>query len=291
MPIIDALLFGLTLGGAYALLALGFNLQYGVARILNLAYGEMLIMAALVAMVFFTQYGVSPLISTVALAILASILGAFLYRYALVPLVRRSRSQEALEGDSILATFGLLFFLQGVMLAIFGGNYLSYSFLSVPVDLLGTTVSANRLLALLAAIVCSLLLYAVLQRTRIGMALRAVAVNPAAAPLVGVNVVTIAMLGFSLGTGMVAVAGALLSMFSTFSATMGVVYTMKAIIVVIMGGVGNFLGCVLAALMLGLVESFVSAYVDSGLTLAANYAIFLLVLIFRPAGLFGRAVS
>lgn len=291
MPIIDALLFGLTLGGAYALLALGFNLQYGVARILNLAYGEMLIMAALVAMVFFTQYGVSPLISTVALAILASILGALLYRYALVPLVRRSRSQEALEGDSILATFGLLFFLQGVMLAIFGGNYLSYSFLSVPVDLLGTTVSANRLLALLAAIVCSLLLYAVLQRTRIGMALRAVAVNPAAAPLVGVNVVTIAMLGFSLGTGMVAVAGALLSMFSTFSATMGVVYTMKAIIVVIMGGVGNFLGCVLAALMLGLVESFVSAYVDSGLTLAANYAIFLLVLIFRPAGLFGRAVS
>lgn len=291
MPIIDALLFGLTLGGAYALLALGFNLQYGVARILNLAYGEMLIMAALVAMVFFTQYGVSPLISTVALAILASILGALLYRYALVPLVRRSRSQEALEGDSILATFGLLFFLQGVMLAIFGGNYLSYSFLSVPVDLLGTTVSANRLLALLAAIVCSLLLYAVLQRTRIGMALRAVAVNPAAAPLVGVNVVTIAMLGFSLGTGMVAVAGALLSMFSTFSATMGVVYTMKAIIVVIMGGVGNFLGCVLAALMLGLVESFVSAYVDSGLTLAANYAIFLLVLIFRPAGLFGRAAS
>lgn len=291
MPIIDALLFGLTLGGAYALLALGFNLQYGVARILNLAYGEMLIMAALVAMVFFTQYGVSPLISTVALAVLASILGAFLYRYALVPLVRRSRSQEALEGDSILATFGLLFFLQGVMLAFFGGNYLSYSFLSVPVDMLGTTVSANRLLALLAAIACSLLLYVALQRTRIGMALRAVAVNPAAAPLVGVNVVTIAMLGFSLGTGMVAVAGALLSMFSTFSATMGVVYTMKAIIVVIMGGVGNFLGCVLAALMLGLVESFVSAYVDSGLTLAANYAIFLLVLIFRPAGLFGRAAS
>ena len=124
-----------------------------------------------------------------------------------------------------------------------------------------------------------------------GTALRAVAVNPGAAPLVGINVIRIAMLGFAMGTGMVAAAGVLLSMFSTFSATMGVVYTMKALIVVIMGGVGNFVGCVIAALMLGLIESFVSAYGDSGLTLAANYAIFLLVLIFRPAGLFGRAVS
>ncbi|MBF22284.1 MAG: branched-chain amino acid ABC transporter permease [Pusillimonas sp.] len=291
MPLIDALLFGLTLGGAYALLALGFNLQYGVARILNLAYGEMLILAALVAMVMFTQLGISPLISTILLGTLAAILGAFLYRYALVPLVKRSRSQEELEGDSILATFGLLFFLQGVMLALFGGNYLSYSFLSVAVDVLGTTVSANRLIALLAAILFALGLYWVLLRTRVGTALRAVAVNPGAAPLVGVNVIRIAMLGFALGTGMVAAAGVLLSMFSTFSATMGVVYTMKALIVVIMGGVGNFVGCVIAALMLGLIESFVSAYVDSGLTLAANYAIFLLVLIFRPAGLFGRAVS
>ncbi|HCN73828.1 MAG TPA: branched-chain amino acid ABC transporter permease, partial [Pusillimonas sp.] len=156
MPLVDALLFGLTLGGAYALLALGFNLQYGVARILNLAYGEMLILAALVAMVMFTQLGISPLVSTVLLGTLAAILGAFLYRYALVPLVKRSRSQEELEGDSILATFGLLFFLQGVMLALFGGNYLSYSFLSVAVDVLGTTVSANRLIALLAAIVFAL---------------------------------------------------------------------------------------------------------------------------------------
>ena len=291
MPLIDALLFGLTLGGAYALLALGFNLQYGVARILNLAYGEMLILAALVAMVMFTQLGISPLISTILLGTLAAILGAFLYRYALVPLVKRSRSQEELEGDSILATFGLLFFLQGVMLALFGGNYLSYSFLSVAVDVLGTTVSANRLIALLAAILFALGLYWTLLRTRVGTALRAVAVNPGAAPLVGVNVIRIAMLGFALGTGMVAAAGVLLSMFSTFSATMGVVYTMKALIVVIMGGVGNFVGCVIAALMLGLIESFVSAYVDSGLTLAANYAIFLLVLIFRPAGLFWRAVS
>ena len=98
----------------------------------------------------------------------------------------------------------------------------------------------------------------------------------------------IAMLAFALGTVLVAVAGVLVSMFSTFSATMGVLFTMKALIVVIMGGVGNFVGCVFAALLLGVSESLVSSYVDPGLTLAANYALFLMVLVFRPSGLFGR---
>lgn len=291
MPLLDALFFGLTLGGAYALVALGLNLQYGVARILNLAYGEMLIAAALAAMVLFSQAGASPLVSVVLLAFIAAVLGALLYRYALVPLVRRSRSQDELEADTILATFGLLFFIQGVLLALFGGNYLSYSFLAVPVDVVSTTISANRLLAFAVAVALSAGLYLLLTRTRIGTALRAVAVNPAAAPLVGVNVMRIAMLGFAVGTALVAVAGVLLSMFSTFSATMGVVFTMKALIVVIMGGVGNFVGCIVAALILGLVESFVSTYGDPSLTMAANYGIFLLVLIFRPAGLFGRATA
>jgi branched-chain amino acid transport system permease protein len=139
------------------------------------------------------------------------------------------------------------------------------------------------------ALVLGSTLFLILTRTRVGTALRAVAVDPAAAPLVAIDVTKIAMLAFALGTALVAIAGVLVSMFSTFSATMGVLFTMKALIVVIMGGVGNFVGCVLAALLLGLSESLVSAYVDPGLTLAANYAIFLLVLVFRPSGLFGRS--
>jgi branched-chain amino acid transport system permease protein len=125
-------------------------------------------------------------------------------------------------------------------------------------------------------------------RTRVGTALRAVAADPASAALVAIDVNRIAALGFALGTVLVAVAGVLVSMFTTFNAAMGVLFTMKALIVVIMGGVGNFMGCVFAALLLGVAESLVSAYVDPGLTLAANYALFLLVLVFRPAGLFGK---
>ena len=288
MRLLDALLFGLTLGGTYALVALGLNLQYGVARILNLAYGEMMIAAALGGLVLFTRAGVSPLISLLLLVPIAAGAGALLYRVAFVPLVRRARSRDALEGDSILSTFGLLFVIQGLMLAIFGGNYMSYSYLSIPIQIFGTTVAANRLLALAVALVLGTLLFLLLTRTRIGTALRAVAVDPASAPLVAIDVTKIAMLAFALGTVLVAVAGVLVSMFSTFSATMGVLFTMKALIVVIMGGVGNFVGCVFAALLLGVSESLVSSYVDPGLTLAANYALFLIVLVFRPSGLFGR---
>ena len=289
MRLIDTLIFGLTLGGTYALIALGLNLQYGVARILNLAYGEMLIAAALGGLVLFTQAGISPLFALLLLVPIAAAAGALLYKVALVPLVRRARSREALEADSILSTFGLLFVVQGLMLALFSGNYLSYSFLSIPIEVLGTTVAANRLLALVVALVLGGALFLILTRTRVGTALRAVAVDPGSAPLVAIDVTKIAMLAFAMGTALVAIAGVLVSMFSTFSATMGVLFTMKALIVVIMGGVGNFVGCVLAALLVGLSESIVSTYVDPGLTLAANYAIFLLVLVFRPSGLFGRS--
>jgi branched-chain amino acid transport system permease protein len=289
MRFLDALIFGLTLGGTYALVALGLNLQYGVARILNLAYGDMMIAAAFAGLLLFTGLGMSPLLSAVAIIPVALLLGALLYRVAFVPLVKRAPNRDALEGDTILSTFGLLFLIQGVMLAMFGGNYQSYSFLASAVEIGPTIVAANRLVAMAVALVLGGLLFWMLKSTRIGTALRAVAVNPDSAPLVGVDVRRIGMWAFALGTVLVFVAGVLTSMFSTFSATMGVLFTMKALIVVIMGGVGNFAGCVAAAVLLGVTESMVSTFIDPGLTLASNYAIFLVVLVFRPNGLFGRS--
>jgi branched-chain amino acid transport system permease protein len=289
MQFFDALLAGLSLGGMYALIALGLNLQYGVARIMNLSYGEMMIAAALLAWALFGRHGISPLLSLLLALPLAALLGWATYRFLLTPLVRRAPNREALEGDSLLGTFGLLFVVQGVMLVAVGGGYLSYSYLAVPVDVFGSTVAANRLLALAMAVVLGLAVWALLTRTRIGMAIRAVAVDPVAAQLVAIDVPRLAMLAFALGSVLAAVAGVLVSMFLTFSATMGVVFTMKALIVVIMGGIGNMAGAVVAALMLGLVESFVGTYIDPGLTLAANYALFLAVLLFKPTGLFGKA--
>lgn len=283
------LVSGLVLGGMYALVAIGLTLQYGVARIMNLAYGEFAVAAAFAALWLWTAAGVSPLLGLLLVAPLAFVLNLLVYRVFLVPLVRRAKDPGMLETDSILATFGLLFVVQGVMLALFGGAYQSYSYLSVPVSVLGATVTVNRLVALALAVLIGGGLWLWLARSRTGTAVRAVAVSPVAARLVAIDVNRIARLAFATGGALVALGGVLASMYMTFNASMGVVFTMKALVVVIMGGVGNLMGCLVAGLLLGLAETAVAAWVDPGLTIAATYALFLAVLLLKPAGLFGRA--
>lgn len=285
----NAVLTGLLLGGMYTLVALGLTLQYGVARIMNLSYGEFLVAAAFAAYGLFTAWALSPLVGLLVVVPLSFGVSYLVYRVLLTPVVRRARTRDALEVDSILATFGLMFVVQGIMLTMFGGAYYSYSFLAVPVELFGASLALNRLLAFALAVLIGLALYLALTRTRAGTAIRAVAVDPDTAQLVAIDVARASALAFALGGALVAAAGGLTSMFLTFSATSGVVFTMKALIVVVMGGVGNLLGCLIAGLLLGLSEALVATFIDPGLTLAVNYALFLAVLLIRPAGLFGRA--
>jgi branched-chain amino acid transport system permease protein len=280
-------LAGAILGGMYALIAMGLTLQYGVARIMNLSYGEFLIAAAFAAYFLFTGLAISPLLALLVAVPAAFALNWAIYRVALTPLVRRAKNRDALEVDSILATFGMLFIVQGIAQVSFGGQYYSYSYLSVPLDIFGSTVALNRLIALGFAVAIGLALYFALTRTRAGTAIRAVAVDPVAAGLVAIDVRRVSAFAFALGGALAAGGGVLVSMFLTFNASMGVVFTMKALIVVIMGGVGNLLGALLAGLALGLVETLVARLVDPGLTLAANYTLFLAILLWRPTGLLG----
>jgi len=280
---------GLVLGGTYALIAMGLTIQYGIARIMNLAYGETIIAAAFLAYVLYGQWGIDPVLGLLIAVPIGFAFGYVIYGLMLRPLVLRSASRESLEIDSILATFGLLFVIQGVMLVVFGSNYTSYNYLNVGIEVFGAVVAANRLLALALAIVIGGGLYLLLTRTLWGTALRAVAVAPKSAPLVGIDVNRAARFAFAIGCSLAAAGGVVVSTYKTFTATAGVVFTMKALVVVIMGGVGNILGALSAGLILGLVETFVASYLDPGLTLAATYLIFLAVLLWRPAGLFGRS--
>lgn len=289
--LVSTLIQGLVLGGTYALVALGLTLQYGIARIMNLAYGEIIIAASFVAFALFSSAGLSPVLALALIIPAGFILSYLIYAVMLRPLVARSKDKGSLEIDSILATFGLLFVIQGVMLVIFGGNFTGYSYLNVPVNILGATVAANRLLALVLALVLGGGLYLLMTHTRWGTTLRAVAYRPQFAPLVGIDVNRTARLAFALGGALAASGGVVVSMYQTFTATAGVAFTMKALIVVIMGGVGNLLGALCAGLFLGLVETLVAAYIDPGLTLAATYTLFLTVLLWRPSGLFGKAVG
>lgn len=291
MLLFDIVLPGVVLGGMYALIALGLTLQYGVAHVMNLSYGESLVAAAFGALSLYTGLGLSPLTALLLAVPISVVVNWLLYRLLLERLMRRGKDSGAREIDSILVTFGVLFVVQGIMLVAFGGQYYSYSYLSIPVVVLGSTLAVNRLVALLFAAVISIAVYVLLTRTRVGTAVRGIAADANVARLVGIDVSSLSGLAFACGGGLVAIGGVLVSMFLTFNASMGVVFTMKALVVVIMGGVGNVMGALLAGLMLGVVETAVARLVDPGLTLAATYALFLAVLLFRPTGLFGRASS
>ena len=287
MQIIDIFISGLLLSGTYALVAMGLNLQYGVARIMNLANGEVLVFGSLAAFWLYTSSQISPLL-TILIVIPISFIGNLLiYNLLLAPLVRRPKSRGALEVDSILATFGMSFILIGIMISIEGG-FFAYKYLSEPIQILGSTTSLSRLVAFLIATLIALVLYLWLNKTRSGVAVRAVSVSTEAAGLVGINVPRLSAFAFALGGAITAVGGALISTFITLDASIGVVFTLKALIIVIMGGVGEIRGAIIAAIILGIVETTVATLVDPGLTLAAAYFIFVLILLFRPQGLFGR---
>jgi branched-chain amino acid transport system permease protein len=285
----NILVTGILLSGTYALIALGLTLQYGVARIMNLGNGETLVAACFVAFWLYTGMGINPLVGLFLIAPIAFVINWGIYSVALQPLVKRAKNRGQLEVDSILATFGLLFLLQGLMILAFGGEYRSYTFLAERFDILGNSYGLNRVVAFGAAVVIAAGLWFFLYRTRQGTALRAVAVDPNSANLVAIDVARTAAFAFALGGALTACGGTLLSTFYTFNASMGVVFTMKALIIVIMGGVGDVRGAVLAALILGIAETLVASMIDPGLTLAATYALFILVLLFRPQGIFGRA--
>jgi branched-chain amino acid transport system permease protein len=287
----DILITGILLGATYSLLAMGLTLQYGVARIMNLANGEMLVAGAFGAFWLFTAQQVNPMLALLFVVPAAFVLNWLIYRWLLTPLVRRAKNRGQLEVDSILATFGMSFAMVGIMRRAFGGEFFNYSFLAVPFEIFGSPFGLNRIVAALAAALICGLVYLGLNATRTGMALRAVAVDPRSAGLVAIDVPKMNALAFALGGAVMAAGGTILSTFLTLDASIGVLFTMKALIIVIMGGVGDVRGAVIAALILGLAETLVASLVDPGLTLAAAYLLFVLVLLFRPQGLFGRRAA
>jgi branched-chain amino acid transport system permease protein len=287
----DIIITGLLLGGTYALIAMGLNLQYGMARIMNLANGELLVAGGYAAFWFFKVGGVSPLLTIFIVAPLAFAANWLIYQIMLRPLVKRSRNRGQLEVDAILTTFGISFVSVGLMLALFGGDYFTYSYLATPVNIFGDTYGLNRLTAFVVAVVICGAIFLWMHYSRAGMAIRAISGAPASARLVGIDVPKLSAIAYALGGAVTAIGGSIISTFLTLDASTGVMFTLKALVIVILGGVGDVRGTIVASLLLGILETFVARVIDPGLTLAAAYLIFILILLFRPQGLFGRLQS
>jgi branched-chain amino acid transport system permease protein len=288
VKLVDILIGGLLMGGIYALIAVGFGLQYGVARVLNIAHGEFIMLGSFAAWTLFTVFGVSPLISLFICAPAFFVIGFVIYRVLYTPLRVSAESPAAFEGNSMLASFGLLFVIQNLALIIWGAPVKGYSYMAYPVSFLGTVFPANRIVTLLASVVLGLAFYFFLANTRTGKAIRAAAQDANAAELMGVHINRVLALCFGLGATMAATGGLLLSMTSSVTTPfMGMEYTLIAIIVVVLGGLGNIKGSFIGGFILGLVGYIVTSY-EPGLSMVAYYVIFLFLLLVRPTGLLGK---
>ena len=217
----DTLIIGLLLGATYCLMALGLTLQYGVARIMNLAGGEWIVVGGFAAYWSFALQGVSPLWGFALAVPFAFVLNWLIYQYLLTPLIRRAKTRGALEVDSILATFGMSFIAVGLMRMAFGGEFFNYSFLAEPVLIFGSAFGLNRIFAAAVAIVFGVALYFWLVRSRTGMAMRALALSPSSAKLVAIDVQKLSLIAFSVGGAMSAAGGVVLSTFLTLDASVG----------------------------------------------------------------------
>jgi len=285
--ILDVVAAGLLLGGIFALIAVGLSLQYGVARVLNIAHGEFIMIGAFVAWTLYTVVGINPLLSLAIVGPAIFIIGFLIYRTLFNWLRIKAPSPAAFEGNSILAAFGLLFLIQGIAFKIWTADVHGYTYLASPVNVGTVIFPANRLVTLGFAVGISLAFYLFLARTRLGKAIRAAAQDPAAAGLMGVNINLVLALCFGLGALMAGFAGVLLSMCYSLWTTMGLQYTVIAIIVVVLGGLGSIVGSFIGGFILGIIGSVVS-YFDPGLSLAAYYLIFIILLLVRPTGIMGK---
>jgi len=282
---LDIAIGGLLMGGIYALIAVGFGLQYGVARVLNIAHGEFIMLGAFCTWTLFTSAGVTPLISMLFCAPFFFAIGFIVYRIYYTQLRTSSETPAAFEGNSMLASFGLLFVVQNLALLIWGSPVKGYSYLAFPIKLSGAVFSANRIVTLIASVILGSAFYVFLARTRTGKAIRAAAQDPDAAELMGINIKQVLAVCFGFGTMMAALGGLLLSMTSIMlSPVMGMQYTLIAIIVAVLGGLGNIKGCFIGGFILGLVGYVVSSS-QPGLSMVAYYVIFLFLLLVRPTGL------
>lgn len=285
---LDIVIGGLLMGGIYALIAVGFGLQYGVARVLNVAHGEFLMLGAFATWSLYTLGGINPLVSLVICAPIFFVIGFVIHRTYFTRLRIAAESPAVFEGNSMLASFGLLFVVQNLALIAWGAPVKGYSYLAYPVHFLGTVFSANRIVTLLASVILGSVFYLFLARTRLGKAIRAAAQDPDAAELMGVKIHQVLALCFGFGSMMAGLGGLLISMTSVMiTPFMGMEYTLIAIIVVVLGGLGNIKGSFIGGFILGLVGTIVS-YIQPGLSLVAYYLIFLLLLLIRPTGILGK---
>ena len=282
----DIIITGLLLGGIFALVSVGLSLQYGVGRVLNVAHGEFIMIGSFVTFwLFGSTIQLNPLVSILITAPMIFIIGWILHATLFRRLMKTAPSLEIFEGQSMLASFGLLYVVQNIARIIWGSHTYQVDYLNTTVT--GAQIPLNRLVALAVVIVVGVAFYLFLSRTRMGKAIRASAQDPSVAGLMVVKINSVLAICFGLGLGMAGIAGSLISTIYAIQTSMGLQYTVIAMIVVVLGGLGSITGAMIGGVILGIVSQLVT-YFQPTLTFIAYYVIFIVLLLARPKGIMGK---
>jgi branched-chain amino acid transport system permease protein len=279
---------GIMDGSIYGLLAMGLTLQYGVCRVLNIAHGEFIMLAAMLTWSLSTDFGISPLLAVVIVGPLLFAIGFLLqitlFRYLKV----RTPSPPVFEGNALLIAFGLFYIISNVARINWGARDYVNTILTDRVSFLGTSFGLNHIIACVIAVAIGVAVYLFLSRSRPGRAIRATAEDPATAGLMGVNTNTVLAFSFGLGALLAAIGGIMISWRNPVSTYIGFNNTVIALIVVTLGGLGSVPGSFIAGILIGIVSRLVSGYWEPLLIVPVYYAILMVLLLVRPVGLFGK---
>ncbi len=280
---LQALLLGLLIGGVYALLASGLTLIFGVMNVINIAHGAFLILAAFITWSLWRETGMDPLLAILVLTPLMFAFGWLLYNVTIRPI------RKAPPAASVLLTFGLALFLEGIMGVVWGNTshsvrpaYFTDSFRFGELFLPKAQVYGG-----LVAIVVLASLYLVLMRSWLGRAIRASAVNPQGAELVGVNVAAVAAVTFAVGVAVTGAGGSIVSVLYPFLPGSHYVWISRLLGIIVLGGMGSLPGAVVGALLLGIGETMTTTYIGPEWATAVPYVLIFVVLLMRPQGLLG----
>jgi branched-chain amino acid transport system permease protein len=281
--LIQTIAFGLLVGGVYALLASGLTLIFGVMNVINIAHGAFLILAAFLTFTLWSAFGIDPLAAIVITTPAMLAFGWLVY----VLMVRPIR--QAPPSSSVLLTFGLALVLEAAMGLIWGNQSHSArpSYFNESFDISGIVLPKAQVFACGLAAVVLACLWLFLARSWTGRAIRAAAVNPAGAELVGIDIVRVSALTFAIGVGAVGAGGALVSVLYPFLPGSHYIWIARLLGIIVLGGMGSLRGAVIGALLLGLAETFTQTYVSAQWATAVPYAIIFVVLLVRPHGIMG----
>ncbi len=273
---------GLVTGCFYALIALGLTLIFGMMGVVNFAHGEFFVLGGVFAYVFVALMGVPFWLAVILVVLVMAVIGALLD----VLLIRPLRSAHILS--TALVTIGLSIFLLNTTLVLFGPSprAIETGFAKKPILIGPVVLTEARVFAIILGIAAIYLAHLLIQKTRLGRAMRATFQNRDAAALVGVNIEFVYTFTFALGTAMAALAGALLGAIFVVHPSTAEVATLKAFVVVILGGMGSFPGAVAGGLILGIVESLWGGFFSSGYQDVIGFVLVILILLFKPTGLF-----